>query len=343
MRVIIIGNNTEGNIDGIGKHARILSEEFNRQGHLAKLYSGVSGLNSFSSLFSFAMSWVYLKVIYEILIHHYDLVIVEYPFRDHNPFIAIPHILLSLIAKSRSTIFAVSMHEYDRVNKLRQMLIDVLRFFSDVVYVSEKKYVERFDHGRNKYYVRTIPNHIVCNKTNKKYKKSNFCYFGLISKAKAFEEMIEAWRVFNKTGDCHLHIISSSVIPETISIPDSIVYHHDLPMEEVVEIMFDCAYSIVPVVPEIGLNNSSFVSSCQCGCVPIGVFSKDLSSNNYIIHCDDYSIDNFSGALKRSQDINEEEYKIMSEKCIEYGRNFSLEKTVTQMISGYENFVNKHK
>lgn len=343
MKIIIIGNNTEGNIDGIGKHARILSEEFNRQGHIVKLYSGTSGLNMFSSLFSFAMSWVYVKVIFEVLIYHYDLVIVEYPFRDHNPFIAIPHILLSLIAKSRNTVLAISMHEYDRVSKLRRMLIDVLRSFSDIVYVSEKKYVERFDNGRNKYYVRTIPNHIVCNRTNKKYKKSTFCYFGLISKAKAFEEMIEAWRVFNKKNDCRLHIISSSVIPETIAIPEGIEYHHDLPMEEVVEIMFDCAYSIVPVVPEIGLNNSSFVSSCQCGCVPIGVFSKDLSSFDYIIHCRDYSIDCFSEALKRTQEINEDKYKAMSEKCIEYGRNFSLEKTVIQMLLGYETYVNKHK
>lgn len=343
MKIITIANNIEGNIDGIGKHARLLAEEFKKQGHSVTLVSAKSGMNKWLSLISLKMSIVFLRAIYLLLKQHYDVLTIEYPFREHNPIIILFHIVLYFIAKGRSTVVAFSMHEYDRVFILRRRIIDVFLHFSDVIFVSEEKYIKRFTTHQHKMFLRTIPNHIVCDKTNKLCNKNEFCYFGLISKAKAFSEMISAWEVFNSDNHARLHIISSSDIPHDILLPKSIDYHYDMSMEDAVEIMFNCAFSIVPVLPDIGLNNSSFVSSIQSGCIPIGKFSNELLNKDFIINCPSYELKDFVSALNTASKLSEDDFYTMSKKCVDFGKNFSIGKTAKQMIDGFKiNVSNQH-
>lgn len=340
MNIIIIANNTEGNIDGIGKHARLLKEEFLRQGYGVELISGFCNTREVVRIFSLAMSIAYIKTIVQLFKKKYDLVVVEYPFCEHNPIVILFHFLLYLCTRLCKAKVGFSMHEYDRLNVLRRRLIDLFGCFSDIIYVSEIKYISRFDKGRNKYHLRTIPNHVTCNKTNKPFNINEFCYFGLISKAKAFKEMIDAWTLFNKDKRRVLHVVSSSELPKDLIIPDSVVYHHDLPHDEVVDILFNSAFSIVPVLPAIGLNNSSFVSSIQCGCIPIGKFEEEIGALDFIIPCEDYSLDKFVEAMNRTQSIDKDKFRILSDKCINYGKSFSLSSTAKQMIEGYIKYLN---
>lgn len=337
MKLLIIANNIEGNIDGIGKHARMLSGEFKRMGHCVSLLSSTSGFNRFLSFITLSMSLVFLKAFYRVIREKYDYVIIEYPFKEHNPLIIIFHVMLYMAAHMSNTKIAFSMHEYDRVNFLRRKVIDVFLAFSDLIFVSEEKYLTKFSNIAKKIRIRTIPNHIVCAKYNKKYSPQSFCYFGLVNPSKAFKEMLEAWEIFNLERNCTLEIMSSTDLDGwNLSQYKGVKYYYNLSGDEIADIMYKCSFSIVPVVPNIGYNNSSFVSSIQCGCVPIGVFSSALSDKDFIINIKNYNLDTFSSALNHAINISESHFETMSAACREFGKNFSLEKTAQQMISAFE-------
>lgn len=341
MNLLIVANNVEGNVDGVGKHARMLSEEFERIGHCTTLLSSTSGFNKYFSFITLSMSSVFLKAIVKVNQNRYDYIIIEYPFKEHNPLIVIFHVLLYIVAHAKKTKIAFSMHEYDRVNILRKKVIDVFLKYSDLVFVSEIKYLTKFSKIANKMRVRTIPNHIVCTKVNKKYNPHSFCYFGLVNASKAFKEMLDAWMAFNKEKQCTLEIISSSDLSEwNLNQYKGVKYYHNLSGEKVVDIMFNCSYSIIPVLPNIGYNNSSFVSSIQCGCVPIGVFSPSLSNHNFVVNIKNYDVETFSSSINYAFNLNESHFKTMSTACREFGKNFSLQKTAKQMISAFEELNN---
>lgn len=343
MNLLIIANNVEGNIDGIGKHARMLSDEFKRGGHSVVLLSAKSGFNKWASFFTPAMCIVFCKAIWNIISCNIDYVIVEYPFKEHNPFILFFHIILYVQTRFCHTKIAFSMHEYNRVNFLRKRVIDIFLIFCDVVFVSEKKYIRQFHRISYKISLRNIPNHIQCNHPGKSFMPNTFCYFGLVNSSKAFSEMLEAWRLFNKDRNSFLHIISSTNLHEwKLDSYDGVIYHFNLSPEDVSQIMYNCSFCIVPVKPEIGLNNSSFVSAIQCGCIPIGHFSKELINESFIINVEDYSIRNMHKAFITASEIEEKQYEIMSEKARMFGKDFSLEKTAKQMICALEEYRKIH-
>ena len=337
MTLLIIANNIDGNIDGIGKHALMLSEEFRRIGHKVRTLSATSGFNKVYSFFTFKMSIVYCKAIFEVVRGNFDYIIVEYPFKEHNPLIMLFHLFMFIETRFCKTKIAFSMHEYDRVNVLRRRIIDVLLRLSDVIFVSENKYFQKFPSLAKKMHMRTIPNHIECNKKNKTFNPTAFCYFGLVNPSKAFNEMLKAWDAFNGDNTFTLHIISSTNLKDwELESHKGVRYYHNLENKDVVDIMFKCAFSIVPVIPEIGYNNSSFVSAVQCGCIPIGKFANVLRSKDFVLHVEDYECEHFVGILKQTQKIELSEFNVMSRSCLIFGEEFSLSKTANQMLTAFE-------
>ena len=233
------------------------------------------------------------------------------------------------------------MHEYDRVNSLRKRVIDVFMRFSDWIFVSEDKYLRKFGKLSQKMSIRTIPNHIVCKRNNKEFNPKAFCYMGLVNKSKAFEAMLKSWEIFNQNGDNILDIISSTDLSEWhLDKYRGVRYHYDLSNSEVVDVMFSCAFSIIPVIPDIGNNNSSFVSAIQCGCVPIGKFGEELKSVPFAISVSDYDIGTMVQAYHQSQQIEAKDFFRLSKECVLYGRKFSLENTATQMLEAMSKFYN---
>lgn len=333
-KILIICNNAEGNEDAIGKHGKILSEQFVNMGYLSNILSAKSGFGKYTSFFSMAMSWVFCKASLRIIKGKYDFVIVEYPFREHNPIIIIFYLLLFLVAKRKHTKMLLSIHEYDRVNILRRRVIDILMKFCDWIFVSEDKYLSKFGNLTRRMSVRTIPNHIVCEKDNKSYNPNSFCYMGLVNKSKAFIEMLNAWKMFNVNKENSLAIISSSELSEWhLEKYDGVTYYHNSTNTEVVDVMFPCAFSIVPIIPDIGYNNSSFVSAIQCGCVPIGKFGDSLRNKSFVVNVNDYSVDSLVETFRQVQQMSTEKFNKLSEDCMNFGKNFSIEKTALQMTT----------
>lgn len=336
MNILMIANNVNGNTDGVGIHARLVSEEFERKGHDVTLLSAYSGHHHIASFFTLKMTVVFIKAIVKTLFNNYHYITIEYPFKEHNPIILIVYIALYYIGHIRKTNIALSLHEYDRVNSLRKKVIDVFLKYCDIVFVSENKYFERFSYMRDKVFLRIIPSQIISKHEIKEFNKKEYAYFGLVNHSKAFQEMLDAWRIFNSKGDKTLHIMTSTSL-ENFNLQEypGIKYHQNLDGEKISEILFNCSFSIIPVKPHIGMLNTSFTSSIQCGCIPIGIFNDELSEKEFIINMTGYDLQEFVTTLKRSQEINTESFFLLSRKAMEMGKDFSFEKTYQQMMVAF--------
>lgn len=336
MKTLIICNNVQGNNDGIGKHARIVAEEIKKRGHHVEILSGETwNMNKYKKIISMEMSKVFIKAIKIIKDKDFDNIIIEYPFSEYNPLIILFYILLFQNCRKRKIKLAFSMHEYDRVHPLRKKIIDIFLKYCDVIFVSEKKYFTSLSMYKNKMVLRTISNNIIRPNTEKIIHKNVYCYIGLVNSSKAFSEMIDAWIQFNKENKYILNIISASDL-STMNLDkiNGVKYFHNISNEETASIIFNSSFSIIPILPEIGYNNSSFITSVQCGCIPIGKFNKDLINEPFIIHTESYNLQDFTKVLNQSQTLTTNEINDLSALCTQFGHKFSISHTVNQMLEG---------
>lgn len=119
----------------------------------------------------------------------------------------------------------------------------------------------------------------------------------------------------------------------------NIRYHYKLSDEDSGTILSSCIFSIIPVLPSIGYNNSSFVSSVQCGCIPIGKFNQNLKNEPFVLNVEDYGIEEFCNVLNRSQNLTN--LKQMSDVALKFGEQFSVSKTAKMMMDAFEEFKNE--
>lgn len=169
---------------------------------------------------------------------------------------------------------------------------------------------------------------------------SRYCYFGLVNGSKAFKEMLDAWKVFNKDGAYTLDVITNTDLsPFNIVSYKGVAYHYKLSDKEAGAILSSCVFSIIPVLPSIGYNNSSFVSSIQCGCIPIGKFNQDLKNEPFVVDVEDYGIRSFCNALWQSQQLADLAER--SNKALKFGEQFSVTKTAKMMMNAFFEFKNE--
>lgn len=347
MKILCIANNLEGNYDGIGKHARIVGHEFVSMGNQVDYCTGTTWNKSkIGKMLSFQMCNAFLSATWKMMKSDYDYIVIEYPFAEYNPFILLFHWIMFFLSRFTKTRVAFSMHEYDRVSSLRRTIIKGFLPFCDVLFVSEEKYFRELSKYRDKMFVRTIPSHGLPYTEGLKdtKEKTSYCYFGLVNRSKVFLEMLNAWDVFNKEGKFTLDVVSISDLAEyKLDSHKNVTYHYKLADREAGAVLSKDVFSIIPVVPSIGYNNSSFVSSIQCGCIPIGKFNNDLSALDFIVKCNSYELNDFVKALYDSQNLSDDSVKTCIDHALEFGKNFSVHKTAEMMINGFKAYESKHK
>lgn len=258
-----------------------------------------------------------------------------------NPLVLLMHFVLWVVSRFVQTKVAYSMHEYDRVKPLRRFMIRGMLPFTDLIFISEDKYFKSLTHYSAKMHLRIIPSHGITFIPNIKDFSSHkrYCYFGLVNKSKAFVEMIRAWDVFNVDGKYSLDIVTMSDLSEfKLESHKGVTCHYNLSDVEAGVVLSKCVFSIVPVIPCIGYNNSSLVSTIQCGCIPIGKFNNSLKNNSFVINMKSYDVDDFVAALNNSQ--KNDDFEVKSSLALEFGKQFSVERTAEMMISGFEKFSN---
>ena len=345
MKIIEIACSISGDLDGIGKHARLVTEEFQKREDVEeiKLLSGnTAGFNKVQLIFSIEMYKALSEAISHIKEKKYDCVIVEYPFNEYNPIIIWKYIELKNICRKRHCLLALSLHEYDRVKELRKIVIRKFVRCSDFVYVSEPYYLKKLKKMNNSLFLRTIPNHIpVLYRKKADNSKENFVYFGFINSSKAFNEMIKAWDKFNVDKRFVLNIVTATKIDFDVVEHKNIKLYIGLDDEKASEIMWNSLYSIVPVLPYVGFNNSSFVSTLQCGCIPIGKFGDSLKEEKFLIQAKNYEVESLIEVFNYAINMSEQEMREKSSQALEFGKKFTVETTVDLMLSAiYEQKYN---
>lgn len=243
--------------------------------------------------------------------------IIEYPFMDWNPITILALVYLKKIFKNSKLI--LSIHEYSRVNILRRKTIDFLIKVANGYIITDDNLYKKID--SEKKIKRSIPSNIVRVDKNIKKLKKHYCYFGLVNKSKAFLEMLEAWKLFNKNGEYNLNIYTSSEVSIKDTKKYAIKIFRGLDNFELSKELSKNSFMLLPIIPKIDSNNGTLKAAAEHECIPIGIFSQNMKGLGIHISCDIYSVENLKKALEETLDLNRQEKIIELRK---YSKNFSF-------------------
>lgn len=303
MKILSITNNYGYIEDGIGYYSKRIVDEIKKDNiDFEILTDKTVGFSKAKRILSLRMAKCFSKAKKRIKEEKIDKIIIEYPFVEENPIIMSKIKSLHRKCKKNNVELILSLHEYLRVAKLKRFYIRSICKHVDKVMVTDENNLNALVKYNKNIFIRHIPVGIIWDFDNDYKKQSNkFVYFGLINKAKAFNEMIDAWKDFNKDKSFFLEILTASKIDDIDD--DTIKIFKGLSDEEIASHMSDAAYSILPIKPEIYLNNSSFLTSAQAGCVCIGIFSDRISNNSFMVNLNSYDKDEFVNGLKKAIDL----------------------------------------
>ena len=246
--------------------------------------------------------------------------IIEYPFMDWSFFNLIGIFLLKKYFKN--SILILSIHEYDRVSYFRKKATEFLMKISDKFIITDENLKKILPN--KEILLREIPSNIKKVNLLKPVIKleNNYCFFGLINKAKAFDEMLEAWKKFNLSKNYILNIYTSSNI-EVKSLEEyNIKVFKDLNNEELSIELQKNSFMLLPILPNINSNNGTLKAAATHGCIPIGIFSNSINFLGVNILDKKYTIQNIEKALEETLKINKKEE---ISKLKKYSINFSFE------------------
>lgn len=335
MKVLIIANNYGNSKDGIGNHAFLEYEKMKTiyQIEEIKYITGYTlGFSKIHKILSLKMTKALNKARKEIKKNDYTYVIIEYPFMEYNPLFIIAYKRLFKQCQKKNIKLVLSLHEYLRVKKLRQKVIDVLTKKVNLLFVTDKATKEVFEKRNIETYIRRVPSHISFPTFEKKYNPSSFVYFGLINSSKAFDQMILAWKEFNIEKKHSLKVITNT--------PVEIIYKENYNIElfiglnetEVIPHFIEASYFIVPIIPMITFGNSTFLTASQSGCISIGTFNDELKNNSFALNINSYDKEEFVKGLKEASEMKENEFLQSSSDAKNFGKKFTIDTTVDDMM-----------
>lgn len=246
--------------------------------------------------------------------------IVEYPFMDWNPLTLLALIYLKKSFKNSKML--LSIHEYYRVNVLRRKAVDLLIAVADGYVITDQNLYQNVNGLK---LLRSIPSNIVKESSREEIKRDskNYCYFGLINKSKAFNEMIDAWKEFNVKKEYNLNIYTASDISIENATDYNIKVIKDLDNKELSLELQKNTFMMLPIIPSIDSNNGTLKAAAEHGCIPIGKFSTSMKILGINIYDENYSSKNIKEALEVSRSIDK---KNEVSKLKEYSEEFSFKK-----------------
>ncbi|MGL5965269.1 MAG: hypothetical protein ACRCZ2_12865 [Fusobacteriaceae bacterium] len=330
MKITFICTNYNSIKCGIGMFTHNLKSELEK---LSDVQVDVVNKNTFhlkgiKKIISFEMTKEIIKYIKENRLRKDEEInfVVEYPFMDWNPITLLALIYLKHSFKNCKLI--LSIHEYYRVNVLRRKAVDLLIKVADGYVITDEKLYNKIDCKRK--IKRSIPSNIVRVGKNIEKSKKDYCYFGLINKSKAFLEMIEAWKLFNKDGKYNLNIYTASeVVIEDVE-KYCIKIFKDLDNKELSKELEKNSFMILPIIPNIDSNNGTLKAAAEHGCIPIGIFSENMKGLGVDIPFQNYSVENMKAALEKTLTLDKKSEMI---KLKNYSEDFSFKRNAEDMYS----------
>lgn len=340
MKILSLCGNYNSLKDGIGRYTKILNDELKNNEEIEKIFIATEytdDLKKVNLLYSMKMSKAILKAIKILKEEKIDILIVEYPFIEHNPIILLFFIYLKRMCQNRDISLILSLHEYLRSRKLRQILIEILVRNSDKIIVSDKLTKNCLLKYNSNIFIRDIPCIIDTPKIIKKNYNKKFIYFGLVNNSKAFYPMISAWKEFNRDKKYEFNVITSS----EINIKDCNEYNiqilKNLNEDEIAIYMSEANFCILPILPNISYNNSTFKTASMFGCIPIGKFDKDFKCLDFIVDLISYEKEEFLKSFEKVINMSLEELKKKFDESRNFGIKFSIQNAALRTVQIMKN------
>ena len=336
----LICNNADLKQDGIGDYAYNLCKALQKKCDVT-LHTTVSGLNGkWEQLTSVKMSRLICRV--ATVLKAGDVVFIEYPFVECNPVVVAACRKLRAVADRKDCQILLSLHEYKRVSSLRKFIIRQILKMSDAVMVTDSSLIpwiaEKYMKPAR---LRTIPSNIFGGSVREcKKDRSLYVFFGLISRTKAFREMLEAWQRFNKGKRNTLLIMTSSDFDNTFE-QYGVRFLHNLTQQEIAEHFRKAAYCILPIIPHVSINNATYKTALLYECIPIGHFDPQLASLEYIVNIKENSTDGILDGLIESAEMDEVEYSSKA-SVLRLVEKPSFEQTASEYINAVNNLLVNH-
>lgn len=340
MKVINICSNYGSYKDGIGAYSKKIVEAIQKEMpdiEITTLSTDITNLNKFERVISLAMSKNIMQAYKKIKKEKINVVNIEYPFTEWNPLIIIPYVILARKCNKKNTKLVVSLHEYDRVNPLRKKIIKFIVKRAHTILVTEEKIKEQLSSIKSNIYIRDIPSNIpITQEVDLNCKDINqYVFFGLVNKSKAFEEMIEGWKSFQKeNNNCKLIIITSSEIEIEDIEKYNICIKRNLSDKEIEEIMIKTGYCILPIKPDISFNNATLKTASLFSCIPIGKFNDNLRKRyKFLVNMREYTVEEFYKTLLETR--NDFNIKQKQREAKEFGEKYNIQKVAQKIICSY--------
>lgn len=339
----LICNNANSKKDGIGDYSyhlyKALQREFAGDVFIHSANSGLKG--RMEKVLSFKMSQVLARVSYQLKTN--DIVILEYPFVECNILILLFLGVLRAALSRRNGVFVLSLHEYERVNFLRKFITRHFISSADLVLVTDQHTMSWISSKYHKpVFIRTIPSNIFEKPEAEIIKNRKvYIYFGLITKAKAINELLQAWKEFNSGHEYTLYFLTSSQFTNDYE-HYRVKYLPNLNNTDVVRYFCEAAFCILPIIPSVSIINASYKTSLLYHCIPIGHFDEEISAGQFGINVNGNGVDDLLQGLKESQELGESEYarKISIIKKLPKA---TFEKTASQYKEAIKSYTDNYK
>lgn len=339
MKILVIGNNIGSIKDGIGGYIKSMLGALERREDISKVVSENGDTYDYGKIgriFSLKMSKAIIRANKRIVKEGIDTVIVEYPFQEYNP------LILPLLSITRRRIkknngkFVLSVHEYIRAKSVRKKVVRSLIKKADILLVSDEQTKECFKVFNKPTFTRDIPSNISVKwpeNEKKEVNRDRYAYFGLINSSKAFDEMIAAWKVFNKEDKFRLDVLTSSEVVVEDSEQYGISVRRLLSDEEIEDILKHSTYAVMPINNGVTAGSTTFKAAVGAGCIMLGMFDKEYSNEEFIVDIDSYDLDDFVNGFKKTQDFTNVKLDELQKSVIKFSDHFSIEKTVDKIIT----------
>lgn len=324
LKIASVANNYGKSHDGVGAYAGAQGEELSKYADVSVYTSECryeeSKLRKFICM---GMTKQLFKVAREC--KNYDVIIIDYLFVEWNPLILLPISILNRRRKKNGCKLVISLHEYNRVKSLRKKMIKSICSKADLVFVADETLKKSIQAFSRRVAIRPIPSNIYNKAIIESHvhkDRNSFIYFGLINKAKAFAEMLEAWDLFNAEEKYKLYVASGSNV-QGLEKHKNVVYKYNLSENEILELMMRCTVSIVPVIPEVDMKNTTFKTSCITGCLSVGKFCAEFSNLSFTIPMQDYNVQEFINVFNSVNSLNDNEIDRLSKEACAYGETYT--------------------
>lgn len=332
MKVILVCNNFGAKYDGIGAYVEKLYNSLIVNGSDVKIYTAYCKPNEMlKRIFGFGMTRAIFRATKDILFEKFNKAIIEYPFVEWNPLFCLGVLILKIATVLTGTELIVIIHEYKRVNIIRKAVIIYLTLLGNKILVTEKENFDLLKKYNDKINKINIPSNIDIQYDKNIEKKKEFVYFGIVNKAKAFNEMMTAWDDFNCDSKYKLYCITSSKL-KNMEKHKNVEYIFNASDVIINKIMCRSVFSIVPIKPFVDEKNATFKTSCLAGCVSIGNFCEEYKKLPFVVNVDNYKKESFIEAFEKSINIDNTTIKQLSLNAVEFGKEYSIENNVKKYV-----------